>query len=317
MKIDIKNKSGLILVTEPQPDYELIDTGDGRKLERFGSVVLSRPDPQALWRPAFSMAESLWKKADAVFDVGDGRTGSWKKNNKNMPESWTVDYAGLKLSIKPTPFKHTGLFPEQESQWKWMQTKVKQAKIVVNKKNENATNLKPSVLNLFGYTGGASLACAQAGADVTHVDASKAAITWAKENASLSNVSTIRWMLDDALDFVKKEIKRGKKYDGIVMDPPAFGRSPKGKTWKIEKQLPELLELSFKLLSDQPIFFLLNGYAAGYSALAYENSLSDQVSKNSQNGLQFQGGTIESGELAICDRAGRLLSCGIFARWSK
>ncbi len=309
------SKNSLILITESQPEYELLDTGDGKKLERFGSFLVSRPDPQALWQPA--LADSEWKKIDASFEVGDGRTGSWKKKT-DMPEKWNIDYSGLKLVIKPTPFKHMGLFPEQEVQWMWMKEQIEK-RIDDQVFGEDK---KIEVLNLFGYTGGATISCAMSGANVTHVDASKAAIAWAKENAVLSGLGvkkeggkennktdSIRWMLDDALEFVQKEVRRGKKYDAILMDPPAFGRSPTGKTWKIEKQLPELLDLCFKLLSDNPVFFLVNGYAAGYSPLAYENiilPLKDSL-----------GGKIESGELSIKDRSARLLSCGIFARWSK
>jgi len=273
-----------ILTTESQPEYELIDSGSNYKLERYGKFVLSRPDPQALW----PSDRKNWK-SDAEFK------DDW---NKTI-EPWSIDFGGLKLQIKLSPFKHTGLFPEQIVNWQWME------KLIV----ESERPIK--VLNLFGYTGGASLICAKAGAEVTHVDASKSAITWANENASLSNLQDkpIRWILDDALEFVKKEMRRGNKYDAIVMDPPSFGRGAKGEVWKIEEGFLDLMDNCFKLLSENPLFFVLNGYSAGYSAIAYEENLKPLQNK--------YGGEIESGELAIKDSHNRLLPCGIVARWKK
>ena len=273
-----------ILTTESQPEYELIDSGSNYKLERYGKFVLSRPDPQALW----ATDRKNWK-FDAEFK------DDW---NKTI-EPWSIDFGGLKLQIKLSPFKHTGLFPEQIVNWQWMEKLITESKQPVK------------VLNLFGYTGGASLICAKAGAEVTHVDASKSAITWANENASLSNLQDkpIRWILDDALEFVKKEIRRGNKYDAIVMDPPSFGRGAKGEVWKIEEGFLDLMDNCFKLLSDNPLFFVLNGYSAGYSAIAYEENLKPLQKK--------YGGSIESGELAIQDSNKRLLPCGIVARWKK
>jgi 23S rRNA (cytosine1962-C5)-methyltransferase len=215
-----------------------------------------------------------------------------------------IEFGDIKFFIKPSPFKHVGLFPEQSPNWDWTREVIKTAV---------TEGTKPSVLNLFGYTGGATLACAQAGASVTHVDASKAAITWAGENAEASGLKAsapIRWILEDALSFVKKEVKRGKKYDGIIMDPPAFGRGADGELWKIEDDFLALLDQTFKLLSNKPLFFLVNGYASGYSAVAYENNLKPLTERF--------GGTLESGELAIEEGNGpRLLPCGIFSRWSK
>lgn len=209
-----------------------------------------------------------------------------------------IDFGGLKLQIKLSPFKHTGLFPEQIVNWQWME------EVLRDKKNVK-------VLNLFGYTGGASLICAKAGAEVTHVDASKSAITWANENAKLSGLEEkpIRWILDDALAFVKKEVRRGAKYDAIVMDPPSFGRGAKGEVWKIEEGFLDLMNDCFKLLSENPLFFVLNGYSAGYSAIAYEENLKPLVDRF--------GGEVESGELAIRDSHNHLLPCGIVARWKK
>jgi 23S rRNA (cytosine1962-C5)-methyltransferase len=285
----------MILTTQPEKDYALIDSGDGKKLERYGQYLLARPDPQALWKPLLSANE--WNKADAVF-IRDGKKTEWK-TKKQLPEKWSVNFAGLVLEIIPTTFKHTGLFPEHAATWKWMRDLIKKS------------NRPVSVLNLFGYTGAASLACAQAGATVCHVDGSKLAIEWAKRNQKLSGLSpdSVRWILDDVLLFLKREIKRGNRYDAIIMDPPAFGRGPDGEIWKIEEQFHDLLDSCRKVLSDKPLFLVINGYASGFSSIAYQNNI-----------LPFQkefGGILEHGELTITEEgSGRLLPCGIFARWS-
>ncbi len=287
-----------ILITKANKDYELLDSGDGYKLERFGEVVLSRPDPQALWKKS---APDKWDTVAAEFKRGEGssgKTGSWKKSVE-IPASWPIEMSGIKFNIKPTPFKHVGIFPEQSANWDWMKELVK-------------ARPDAKVLNLFGYTGGATLACADAGADVTHVDSSKAALNWANENAESSGLKDkpIRWILEDAASFVKKEVKRGKKYDAIIMDPPAFGHGDKGETWKIEDDFVPFFDMTMELLSDNPLFVLVNGYASGYSPLAYENNLKAVLEK--------YGGQIESGELAILESgSGRLLPCGIFSRWFK
>ena len=278
-------------------DYELLDSGESEKLERYGKFVLSRPDPQALWNKNLPIEE--WQKADAVF-ARSGEKGGWK-NKPNVPEKWKIVFGGLSFFVKPTAFKHTGLFPEQEANWRWIIDKIKSAKL----------NRPISVLNLFGYTGGATLAALSAGAEVAHIDGSKSAITWAKENAVLSGLDSkpVRWILDDAREFVKREIRRGVRYDGIVMDPPAFGHGPKKELWKIEDDFLGLMKLCQEVLSDTPIFFLINGYSAGYSAIAYENNLSSIEKKF--------GGEIEKGELAIEESGtNRLLPAGIFARWA-
>lgn len=277
-----------------EKDYELLDSGDGEKLERFGKVVLSRPDPQALWRK--SLDEKTWKVADASFSRSE-TSAEWTYKNSKL-EKWSIDFGGLKFWIKPTAFKHTGLFPEQIANWEWMRE--------ILKGNEGV-----DVLNLFGYTGGATLACAQAGAKVVHVDGSKSAVTWARENAELSGLADkpIRWILEDARVFVGREIKRGNKYDAIIMDPPAFGHGANKEIWKIEEHFISLVEDCIKLLSDKPLFFIINGYSAGYSAIAYENVLKPLVTKF--------GGSIERGELTLEEsKSGRLLPCGIFSRWS-
>lgn len=288
----------MIDITKPQEEYELLDSGEGEKLERFGSFVLRRPDPQALWKK--SLIPKEWANASASF-LRSGNTGKWQFK-EGVPKEWQIEYGGLKLNISPTPFKHTGLFPEQLPNWQWTENKIKERR---------ANGADVSILNLFGYTGGASLACAKAGAQVCHVDASKSAIAWARDNAVASGLveAPIRWILEDAYEFVRKEIKRGKKYDGIIMDPPAFGHGPNGEVWKIEEQFIAFLDDVKKLLSDNPLMLLVNGYASGYSSVAYKQNLTDLVER--------YGGTIEDGELAIKEKnSERLLPSGIFARWS-
>ena len=301
----------MILAPSNEPDYALIDSGNGKKLERFGAHVLSRPDPQALWDTRLTPAD--WaKQSDATF-MRDGKKVSWHKK-PGLPTAWPMHFSGLTFEIIPTTFKHTGLFPEQRENWHWMQAQIAQAIILRNQSNSSQATEPISVLNLFGYTGGASLACASAGTHVTHVDGSKTAIEWAKKNQKLSELDprAIRWILDDAVLFLKREIKRGTRYDAIVMDPPAFGHGPKGEIWKIEEQFTQLIELCQKVLSDTPIFVVVNGYASGYSAVAYANNLLPLQEKF--------GGMIESGELALREESFenkqvRLLPCGIFARW--
>jgi 23S rRNA (cytosine1962-C5)-methyltransferase len=293
------------LITKAVADYALIDSGESDKLERFGVFTLSRPDPQALWAKS---APDVWLKAQGVFvrETIKGEkavVGSWKMK-QGVPERWQISLGGLKFWIKPSSFKHVGIFPEQVGNWDWIRD-------VIKSRIEKQNTEKVSVLNLFGYTGGSTLAAASAGAEVCHVDGSKTAITWAKDNAEISGLGgkPIRWILDDALTFVKREIKRGKKYDGIIMDPPAFGRGPDGEVWKIEENLLQLVDLSKQILTERPLFFLINGYASGYSALAYKNVMKD-FTRN-------WGGETEVGELAIEEeKTGRLLPAGIFGRWS-
>lgn len=298
-------KKSNILITETSPDYQLVDSGDGEKLEKFGSVILARPDPQATWPKRLSIDE--WKKAEGHF-IREEKGGSWSLK-KNVPEKWQINLEDLKFWIKPTAFKHTGIFPEQTVNWSWMKEKI------VTRIKENS-NSKPEILNLFGYTGGATLSCAQAGASLVHIDSSKSAISWARENVELSglNDKPIRWIIEDARIFVEREIKRGRKYDAIIMDPPAFGHGVNNELWKIEEHLLPLIENCKKLLSEQPLFFLINGYSAGYSAIAYENNLLTLVEK--------YDGEIEIGELAIREviidsqKLQRILPAGIFSRWS-
>lgn len=283
-----------IAITKPSSGYSLLDSGNDEKLEQYGEFVFRRPDPQALWNK--HLTDKDWARAHASFQR-EGKKGDWDLK-KNLPERWPIEFSDLKFWIRPTSFKHTGLFPEQSTNWDWMRSVIKKSKRPV------------SVLNLFGYTGGATLACAQAGAEVCHVDGSKVAIQWGKDNATLSDLSEkpIRWILDDARTFVKRELKRGRKYDGIILDPPAFGHGPNKELWKIEEHLVELLKLCREVMSDKPLFFLINGYASGYSAIAYENNLKELFTK----------GTFTKGELAIEEKeSGRLLPCGIFARWTE
>lgn len=282
----------IILGSEAEKDYALLDSGDGEKLERYGSIVISRPDPQALWRK--NLPNSEWNKAVAFYG-GEGK-GSWRKKGV-IPDVWPISFGGLDFNIRLSAFKHTGIFPEHKPNWEWTSGAIRSA------------NRKVSVLNLFGYTGGATLAALEAGAEVTHLDGSKVAINWAKENAKISGLEDrpVRWMLDDAMSFVKKEIKRGRKYDGIIMDPPAYGHGPEGEVWQIEKDLPQLIELCGQLLSGDPLFILMNGYASGYSAIAYGNMLSSIVKE--------EGARVEIGEITIKEQdGGRALPAGIFAR---
>lgn len=312
----------ITLTTKSSSGYELLDSGREEKLERFGNVVLSRPDPQALWAktaeggsPGSEELREKWDKANGKYERTDkeglpaGKAGKW---TGKMPKEWPVEFGGLKFILKPTSFKHVGLFPEQLSNWEWVRARCKDSSQGRDERDPNspAKNFTPSILNLFGYTGGATLAAAKAGAEVTHVDASKSAVAWARENASGSGLAdkTIRWIVEDAVTFVERELKRGKRYDAIIMDPPAFGHGPKNELWKIEEDFLKLIELCQQLLSEKPLFFLINGYAAGYSPLAFAYNLEPTQKKF--------GGTIEYGDLTIEQKGSeRALPCGIFARW--
>ena len=302
----------ITLITRPSAGYELIDSGGEEKLERFDEVVLARPDPQALWEK--KLAASDWGVANGKYER-EGKEGRWKLDKSDLSKGWGIEFGGLKFLVKPTSFKHTGLFPEQLSNWEWLALSV-----VEGVKNAGR---EISVLNIFGYTGGATLAAAQAGASVTHVDASKTAVAWARENAKLNGLEParpddsgrsggdkpIRWITDDAITFLKREIKRGVKYDAVIMDPPAFGHGPDGEVWKFEENFLELLKLVEQVLSEKPLFVLVNGYAAGYSPLAFAYNLESFVKKF--------GGSIEYGDLSIAEsNSERVLPCGIFARWS-
>jgi len=291
----------IFLLCSPFPNYQLLDSGDGERLERFGEFAFSKPDPQVLWNR--SLPNSEWEKVDAFYD-NSGR-GGWVFNKK-IPSRWQLSWNDIKFWVEPTPFKHLGVFPEQAVHWEWMKEKISQHDKLV------ARNEKIKILNLFGYTGIASVVCAKAGAQVTHVDASKPSIAWAKENMILSGLSedSIRWILEDVLSFLHREVRRGNKYDGILMDPPVFGHGAKGEVWKFNENFPELMLLINQLLSKNPLFVIVNAYAVSASALMLQNVLEDS--------LKNFGGTVDCGELVLKqNNSERLLSTGIFGRWER
>ncbi len=290
-------------------DYRLLDSGDGYRLEQWGSIRLKRPDPQIIWQPSLPPKE--WNAADAEF-IGGGERGRWMKRG-TIPAKWDVYFRpDIKMVAKLTPFKHTGIFAEQASNWEWMTDIVGQA---------SSTAQGPlKILNLFAYTGGATMVLTRLGHKVTHVDASKPAIAWAKENQHANKFPTdsIRWILDDAIKFVQRELNRGETYDAIIMDPPAFGHSPSGKTWKFNRDLPNLLDQSVALLSKDAKFLLINGYATNSSAISLENILEDSIARRSD-----LAGSTAFGELCLQhnkksvsnETDSRMISTGIFARW--
>ncbi len=277
-------------------DYEMIDTSGGEKLERWGTHVLVRPDPQIIWNT--KKEHPLWKRADARYHRSNKGGGQWEFF-KQLPESWTVSYRSLTFRIRPTGFKHTGLFPEQAINWAFLMETIKQA------------NRPLRVLNLFAYTGGATLACAAAGAEVCHVDASKGMVSWARENAALSNLSDrpIRWIVDDCEKFVAREIKRGKRYDIVIMDPPSYGRGPGGEVWKLEDQIYRMVDLCTGVLSDDPQLFLLNSYTTGLPPSVMQYLLGVTVQK------KF-GGSVSAEEIGLpVTQSGLVLPCGSTAIW--
>lgn len=319
-----------ILSTTGWKDYALLDSGNGMRLEQFGPYTTVRPDPQAIWNPSLPTEE--WNKADVQFVRTVKDEGKWNFK-KHIPEKWKMTYKDLSFWARLTSFKHTGVFPEQSLQWDFIMEKIGSRKQIKNKKRvarlgdpqnvpavNNVSNANfggeerqdPNgirILNLFGYTGIASIAAASAGAKVTHVDASKPSITWARENQELSKLKNapIRWILDDAVKFVEREIKRGNTYEGIIMDPPVYGHGPTGQVWKFNDNFPRLMGLCTKLLSNNPLFIIVNAYAISSSSLMLENVIRDHLPK----------GNIEVGELCLQEQISkRLLSTGIFARWS-
>ena len=283
-----------MFVADGWKDYEVLDTGDGMKLERWGKILLSRPDPQAIWP---KQNEVLWLKADAMYHRSQKGGGEWEFIKK-LPERWTIKYKALEFYVHPTNFKHTGLFPEQAVNWDWMRE-------LIFKRGG-----RPKVLNLFGYTGGATCACAAAGAHVTHVDAAKGMVQWAGENARLSRVpeENLRWIVDDALGFVRREQRRGNTYDAILMDPPSYGRGPKGEIWKLEDELFGLVSECVKLLSNQPLFFLVNSYTTGLQPAVLSNILSMTCGK-------LYGGTVDAQEVVLPISESQVLPCGASGRW--
>ena len=277
-------------------DYEVIDTGDGEKLERWGDIVLRRPDPQAIW-PVQDAAP--WKRADAWYHRSQKGGGEWEFFRK-LPERWTVNYGALKFFVRPTGFKHTGLFPEQAVNWDWMAQLIRNAGRPVR------------VLNLFGYTGGATCACAKAGAKVTHVDAAKGMVQWAGENRRLCDVSetAVRWIIDDALKFVQREARRDNFYEGILMDPPSYGRGPGGEVWKLEDELYGLVSACRNVLAKDAEFMLINSYTTGLQPAVLNNMLSLTVSRS-------HGGKVSADEIVLPVTAGGVLPCGACGRWSR
>jgi len=286
-----------LLTPQNFKDYELIDVGGFEKLERFGQYITIRPEPQAVWDKTLSNAE--WeKRAHIKFVPRSSSSGEWKKL-KQMPDQWQIQYkinnsdAAIKFRLGLTSFKHVGIFPEQASNWDFIFDTIKAMSVP-----------QPKVLNLFAYTGGASLAAKAAGADITHVDSIKQVVTWSKENMDISNLSNIRWVVEDALKFVKREEKRGNKYNGIILDPPAFGHGPNGEKWKLEDNINEMIEGVLNLLDDKEHFLILNAYSLGFSSLIIENLLKKKA-----------GADLNIGELYLQATEGNKLPLGVFGRW--
>ena len=275
-------------------DYEVIDTGDGEKLERWKNIILRRPDPQAIWP---KQKPELWGKADAWYHRSTKGGGEWEFFKK-LPERWSVKYGELEFYVRPTGFKHTGLFPEQAVNWDWMAGLIKNA------------NRPIKVLNLFGYTGGATCACAAAGAHVTHVDAAKGMVQWAGENRKLSELDekSVRWIIDDALKFVQREERRGNRYQGILMDPPSYGRGPGGEVWKLENELFGLVQACEKVLAEDALFMLINSYTTGLQPAVLNNMLTMTVGKRHK-------GKVTADEIVLPVTCGGVLPCGASGRW--
>ncbi len=283
-------------VADAWKDYEIIDCSQGEKLERWGKYILLRPDPQVLWDTP--KRNPAWNNLNGHYHRSDRGGGEWEF--MKLPEQWTIGYKELMFHLKPFAFKHTGLFPEQAVNWDWFGDIIRKAGRPVK------------VLNLFAYTGGATLAAAQAGAKVTHVDASKGMVTWAKENAASSGLgdAPIRWLVDDCVKFVERELRRGNHYDGIIMDPPSYGRGPKGEIWKLEEKIHPFIALSARLLSDNPLFFLVNSYTTGLAPAVLTYMISTEVKS------RF-GGHVESQEIGLpVTESGLVLPCGASGRWT-
>ena len=279
-------------------DYELIDAGNGEKLENWNGVILRRPDPQAIW-PVENIDE-IWKNPDGFYHRSHKGGGSWDFKRK-LKDFWCVNYKDLTFKVSPTNFKHTGLFPEQAANWDFAIEKIKKA------------NRPIKVLNLFAYTGGATMACSYAGAtEVVHVDAAKGMVEWAKENMKLSKLENnkIRFIVDDCIKFVERQIRRGNKYDVIIMDPPSYGRGPNGEKWKFEENIYNLINLCIKVLSDKPLFFLINSYTTGISSSVLENILKLKLVP------LYPAGIVDSGEIGLpITKNNMVLPCGIYGRW--
>ncbi len=283
-------------VADHWKDYEVLDASGGEKLERWGRYLLIRPDPQVIWQT--KRADPLWKKRNAHYHRSSRGGGSWEFFD--LPEEWSISYGSLRFRLKPFSFKHTGLFPEQAVNWDWMEKKIRGAGRPVR------------VLNLFAYTGAATAACASAGAHVTHVDASKGMVQWAKENARLTGIpeTSCRWLVDDCVKFVERELRRGSRYDAVIMDPPSYGRGPKGEIWKMEESIYPFLEKTVLLLSDRPLFFLINSYTTGLQSAVLSYLLNITAAR-------LHGGHVEADEIGLPVRdSGCILPCGASGRWT-
>ena len=283
-------------IAENWKDYKILDMADGQKLEKWGEVILARPDPQIIWKE--KTYPEKWKNINATYHRSKTGGGAWEYKKK-IPNQWQIKYKELTFNIKPMGFKHTGLFPEQAVNWDWMIDKIK-------KSNRNI-----KVLNLFAYTGGATVACTSAGATVCHVDSSKGMVTWAKENIASSGLAErpVRYIVDDVVKFVNREIRRGNKYDAIIMDPPSYGRGANGEVWQFENNIYDLVDLCKNVLSDKPLFFLINSYTTGISSKVLENILNLTVCKKYK-------GKVSSGEVGLpMEKSNLILPCGIFGRW--
>ena len=281
-------------------EYKILDMANGQKLEKWGNIVLSRPDPQIIWKE--KSFPNKWKEINATYNRSKTGGGSWDFKKK-LPNKWQIHYKNLTFNIKPMGFKHTGLFPEQAVNWDWMINKIKTEK--------QRTNREIKVLNLFAYTGGATVACLSAGASVCHVDSSKGMTTWAKENVASSGLEKrpVRYIVDDVVKFVNREIRRGNKYDAIIMDPPSYGRGAKGEVWQFENNIYDLVELCTNILSNKPIFFLINSYTTGISSTVLKNILELTVERKHK-------GKIEAGEIGLpMENSKLILPCGIYGRW--
>ncbi len=290
----------MILKADQWKDYSCLDAGNGEKLEQWKGIILRRPDPQAIW-PMYENKD--WKKADAVYHRSNKGGGQWEYK-KRLPESWTINYRNLTFKVSPTGFKHTGIFPEQAVNWDWMHD------LIQEHQDEEIR-----VLNLFGYTGCATMACSEAGAsEVVHVDASKGMVQWAKENRDLSHLEShkIRFIVDDCLKFVEREKRRGHTYHGILMDPPSYGRGPNGEMWKFEKEITGLIKACLEILDENALFFLINSYTTGFSSIVLEDLMKTMILPSHPNG------TISCGEIAIpLQNRDLLLPCGIYGRWER
>ena len=290
-------------------DYEVIDTSAGEKLERWGKYILLRPDPQVIWNTP--KTNPNWKKINAHYHRSQKGGGEWEFFD--LPEQWAIHYNDLTFHLKPISFKHTGLFPEQAANWDWFSALIRE-EVSRRKKQSGSNNYEPvKVLNLFAYTGGATCAAAKAGANVTHVDASKGMVTWAKDNATASGFSDapLRWLVDDCVKFVEREIRRGNHYDAIIMDPPSYGRGPKGEIWKIEEKIHSFIALCQQILTEKPLFFLVNSYTTGLAPAVLTYMISTEI-------VSKHGGHVEAQEIGLpVTQTGLILPCGAAGRWQQ